>query len=456
MSRIAHLLRRGRDQDGAVIVIVAILLVCFLGAGALATDLSAGRQSEQRAQAGADAGATAGADQIVASNPASTPLATVTTTASNEAVDNGACATCVTVTYPYKGDPTRVFVAVSGTSGATVGGEFGRSTIPVSASAVAVAVDNTSTIVSTTPTVITNLTPTTGDQVTTSSGSTTITSTSTSITHSTNAILFAGDTSCSGGITMSGNSGTSITGETFSNGGLHIDKPSDYNFNGPVYYQSGCPSSGVSGATATAPVSGWPEDFTGDIAAICGTTHLPTANIDIENKSNDHLGTGPMCTTGSITIKGNSGLTGNVTFVGGTIDIEGNSGTRLTSYFQDLLFYQTGSNTMNIINGSDYPGGTIFAPNATVKIDNDSGLGQNAPGGYIEAKDITITGSSGTTIHGAGTGAAATTSTSSTTITQPTSTVITNHTPTTITNTTSTTGLTSVTSTSSSGSALAG
>jgi Putative Flp pilus-assembly TadE/G-like len=382
MSRLTQLLRRDRAEDGAVIVIVAVLLACILGAAALAIDLSSGRQAEQAAQTGADAAAAAGADQISATG--TTPVGPVLSAATSEAVANGACATCVQVTYPYLGDTTKVGVSISGASAGTVGGKFGRSSIPVSASAVAAA-DNTVTV---TPGVV-----------------------STTVTHGSNAIFYAADTSCSGGITMNGDSGTIITGETFSNGGIHLDKPSDYTFNGSVSYNSTCSNPGIPGAHAATPVSGWPEDFTPAAvpeSTICAGTTIQSANITI---SSDRTFNGPICTTGTITITGTSNLSGRVTFVASQITLDGNSGTNITPYYQDLLFYQTGTGQMKIINGSAYPGGTIFVPNGSLLIDGDSNFGENAPPGYIEAQDIVVTSSSGTIIHGKGTGAANTTST---------------------------------------------
>jgi hypothetical protein len=358
----------------------------------------------------------------------------VTTAATNEAVDNGACATCVVVTYPLPGpDYTRVRVSISGASAGTVGGASGRATIPVSASAIAAANDSV------------NTTPSFGDQTITN----TITTTSTSITHGVNAILFAADHSCSGGIKFTGSSNPVITGETFSNGGVSFDSNSSPRSNGAVYYNSACAKpSNVSNTHAAAPVSGWPEDFsTTPLSTICSGTTIQSRNITY---STDTTFNGPVCTTGTITLSGNSHLTGHVTFVASQIILTNSSNANFTPYYQDLLFYQTGSGQMQITGSSGYEGATIFVPNGTLLISGTSHFGQNSPPGYIEAQDITITSTSNTEIKGKGAGAAATTSTT----TGLTTSLSVTQTPTTIINTTPTTITNTVTQTSSLGSSL--
>jgi hypothetical protein len=62
--------RRGQDESGAVLAIVAVTMVAFMAIAALAIDVSSFYQAKRHAQSAADAGALAGA-QDLASSPGS-------------------------------------------------------------------------------------------------------------------------------------------------------------------------------------------------------------------------------------------------------------------------------------------------------------------------------------------------------------------------------------------------
>jgi hypothetical protein len=59
----------------------------------------------------------------------------------------------------------------------------------------------------------------------------------------------------------------------------------------------------------------------------------------------------------------------------------------LTPYANGLLLYQTGT-TQLTVNGNTLSGGTIFAPDATVVLNGNSGSNS----GFVEALDLVVNG----------------------------------------------------------------
>jgi trimeric autotransporter adhesin len=452
MIPVARRLRRGREEGGAVIVIVAVMLVVFLAASAYSIDLAGGRQSETKAQSVADASATAAADVIdpnaTPTDPKSTDSSTVSNTAMSLAIQNGACATCVTVNYPYQNDYTLVQVIVRADSAGTVGGEFSRSSLPVAASAVAAEKNKTVQVVTTGSSTITNSTVGTSTTYSTSTSFQYTTNTSTSVSFASDSALFAMDTSCGSGagLTATGNNNFQIDGATWSNGAISATG-SNINFNGPVTYNSRCSDPGIAKEQRTsATQTTWPQDYT--LTSVC--PHMQSSNITISGEQNTTVN-GIYCTTGNITISGNSNITGTATFVGKSIKVENNSNFDINPAYQDLTLYQTGSGNLLVDINSNWLGGTTFCPNGTVTFQSNSNVNGN---GFVEAKDIVISSNSNVDIAGTGAGGTPSTSTLTSTITNSSSTVITSRTPTTVTNYTPTTSTGVVIQTSSDGSAL--
>ena len=92
--------RRGADESGVVIVLVAVLMVVILGVAALAIDIGSIYKAQRQAQSAADTGALAASQDL----PSSTVAAT--TDGGNYATTNYPGATA-SVTTPYGAPPTR-------------------------------------------------------------------------------------------------------------------------------------------------------------------------------------------------------------------------------------------------------------------------------------------------------------------------------------------------------------
>jgi Putative Flp pilus-assembly TadE/G-like len=380
----------GRDEGGAVIVIVAVLLTAFMAAGALTIDLSAGRQSETKAQSAADASATAAADFIPvnpsASNPTGAALLALTTAATTMATQNGACATCVTVQYPYKGtDYSRVLVSVSGSSPATLGAPSGRSSIPVSASAVAAS--HTSQTVNQTPTssLTTTVTSTVSNFVTQ-----TTTQTVNPGTNQTPSAIFAHDTTCGDNpLTIAGTlsspysaaNNINLLGSLYSNGNIGLYYPgSNGNFGQPISYGPGCAITGSTGGNynggrpvAASTTYPYPLDYSKDTIP-CDFSQ-PTFSVTGTNAT---IAPGIYCATTSITINlgsgGNLTATG-VTFVAPKITISApNCVMSPASDAPDSLEVYDNSPSsspalsINCSSNLSFGGGAIFSPNAPIDI----------------------------------------------------------------------------------------
>jgi trimeric autotransporter adhesin len=416
---------RCRDEGGAVIIIVAVLLTGFMAAGALTIDLSAGRQSETKAQSAADASATAAADFIPvnpsASNPTGAALQALTTAATTMATQNGACPTCVTVQYPYKGtDYSRVLVSVSGSSSGTLGGASGRASIPVSASAVAAA--HTSQTVNQTPTSsVTNSLSTT---VTNSVSSTVTQSTTLTVNPGTNqtpSAIFAHDTTCGDNpltiaSTLSSPYGAAnnvnLQGSIYSNGNIGLYySGSNGNFGDTISYGPRCAITGSTGGNynggqpaAAATTYPYPHDYSQD--TIPCDQSAPTyswSGTDLNIS-----GTGTYCATSSITINlsGNLNATG-VTFVAPKITIAASNCVLSPDPGapSQLEFYNKGtvSQTLSINCSSNlnFGGGSVFSPNAPINITSQNFNNSE----FIEGYQVHIALPSGS-INVAGDGAA--------------------------------------------------
>jgi hypothetical protein len=457
---------RGRDEGGAVIIIVAVLLTAFMAAGALAIDLSAGRQSETKAQSVADASASAAADFIPVNpsvtNPTGAALLAVTTAATTLATQNGACPTCVTVQYPYKGDYSRVLVTVSGSSPATLGARSGRSAIPVSASAVAAA--QTSQTVTETPT--SSVSNSVSASVSNSVSSTVTQSTSVTVNPGTNqtpSAIFAQDTRCGDNpltiaSTLSSPYGAAnnvnLQGSIYSNGNIGLYySGSNGNFGDTISYGPTCAIAGSTGGNynggqpaVAATTYTYPHDYSHD--QITCDQSAPT--FSWSGTDLNISGTGTYCATSSITINltNNLNATG-VTFVAPKITIAASNCVLSPDPGapSQLEIYNKGtvSQTLSINCSSNlnFGGGSVFSPNAPIDITSQNFNNSE----FIEGYQVHIALPSGS-INVAGDGAASgpnsapTTTTTLTPVTNPTTVPVTTMittpvtTPYTLTNTT--------------------
>ena len=243
------------DERGTVIVIVAVMLTLFIILSALAIDLSSGRTNEQRAQSAADAAALAAADAIPTNNTATNPVPTAVTAAATSYAASNMPGSDVSVTMT---SPTSVDVTVSGNSPNAFAGLFTSNNLRVSASASASL--GTSQVVTTGQVTTTGTTVTTGVSSTTSVTSTT--STTAATTTPGNVGIYAADTSCDAGLTVSNtilgtgllsgilsmpSSNVNLSGTTLSNGDLGLSSTNLASNNGTYIYggPNGCSFSGA-------------------------------------------------------------------------------------------------------------------------------------------------------------------------------------------------------------------
>ena len=246
--------RRCREESGAVLVLVAIMIPVFLGLAALSVDLGYFYQQQRKVQSTADSAALAGAQALSTSTAAATSQAkayvianmpnvpqvyTCSTTEPTQPAQPGVCITNPTT--------TQVKVSVWETAASFFGNSFGITSANVAASATAAATAGSNSCV------------TAGINC---------------------SVVFAMDSSCTGtGAVFGGN--TQITGSVQSNGALNVGGGGS-SFGSTIFGSgSGCsvtPSgyagqnnTFTSGPTAQAPRSTWPLDYATDFPA-CTTT----------------------------------------------------------------------------------------------------------------------------------------------------------------------------------------
>jgi Flp pilus assembly protein TadG len=334
--------RRARHEDGVVLVIVALLMVVFMASAALAIDVGSFYQAQRQAQSAADAGALAAAQDL--------PSSTVAAVAGTSYATTNFPGSTVTVSTPYNGSSQRVKVTVNATTPSFFGQFLGVTKADVSASAVA--------------------------------GGTGATA---------KAAIFAHDSTCSGaGVALNGNAMT-IDGAIISNGSLSDsgNPSSGYGpatYGGPNHcsYTDNGKGSFSSGPTATTTLNPYPDDF---------RDHPPTCTFSgasfTWSSNNATIPSGVYCATGAITLSGNHLSGTDVTFIAASIVVSGQNPTYTAPSDTNLLFWVTGTTTLDITSNSITVGGTIFAPTASVVFDGNAG-----GTAFIEANDVTINGNS--------------------------------------------------------------
>lgn len=231
--------RRTADESGVALVLVAIMMVSFLGLAALAIDIGSYYQAQRQAQSAADAGALAASQNLPSNTTSAMSVGTTYATTNYPG-------STVTVSTPYGGVSTKVKVTVNASTPSFFGRIFGITSQHVTASAVA----------QETPGVSSCSTP-----------------------GSACYAIFAMDTSCTSPPVVFGG-GTHVTGGVWTNGSLNVGGGGS-SF-GPTYYGngSGCSVSPsgyqsqsntfTSGPTASAPVTTWPIDYSTDFPACSG------------------------------------------------------------------------------------------------------------------------------------------------------------------------------------------
>jgi Flp pilus assembly protein TadG len=354
LERLAH---RGEDERGAVLVIVAGLLVVFMALAALAIDIGSFDQAQRQAQAAADAGALA-ASQDLPNNTAGAPGDGTT-----YALLNYPGAT-VTVTTPYNNITGRVYVKVSASTPSFFGQFLGLTHADVSASAVASGYG----------------------------------------TKRQGAVFAYADGGVCGdqGIYLNGNNMT-ISGGVQSNGSLTLGPQSGggslpsaaYGIGPPACSHPPSGSPFGTGMPVAATPTPFPLDYRNGPTPTCTVTL--SGDVSLATVASNTV----YCdTTGTISITAGNQTATNVTFYAYGINVPATSNhlsisaPQLTATTYGLLFWQTGPSPASATTGQLSIGsnnstlnGTMFAPNATLIFQG------NASGtGFIEANSVDIEG----------------------------------------------------------------
>jgi Flp pilus assembly protein TadG len=383
-----------RDQRGAIIVLVAVSMVAFLGMLAMALDLAGWYQTQRHAQVTADSVALAFANDMASGDTTSG----ATTLAIAYASDNGLAITSSNIFANTPGSG-QVTVTVPTTAPSYFAHILGFGAQNVSSTAVASWL--------------------TGSTACTTPGNTCY-------------AIFASDTSCGDGSSTAGisfnGSGDTITGGVHSNGSIYLQGGGNQNL-GPTTYGtgSGCTASDsgggggntyASGPTAQAPITTWPDNYSTILTACGGTGQVactgPGAtpayctqaqasfdfNSDTLATNNVYCaygtGTPSNPTTWNGSIKFEYGALGSAstpilgTWIAGTINVDHKSylapQTTTPAY---PLFYAVGSGTCSVCMtaSSSQVSGAIFAPNGTIEF---NGAGSTA--NFLESKDVNLVG----------------------------------------------------------------
>jgi Putative Flp pilus-assembly TadE/G-like len=352
---------RKKHERGAVAVVVAVSLVALLGMAALAIDLSSFYQAQRQAQSAADSAALAAAQDLPSASSADGNATTY-------GLENDPGST-VAATTPYSSSSNEIMVKVTKTSPTFFGQIFGIPSETVSASAVAG--------------------PSSGAGY---------------------DAIFASDTSCTGTANATGvaitSSTVSINGGVESDGYLSVTGGSDAlgatTYGGPNSCAKNVTGSGdtfTSGPTANNTTIPWPFDYTsyGTNTSNCTSTYSGTGTLTLP-ASGTTIAPGVYCApNGTISISAANVTGTGVTLIANAFSLTG-SPLSLTpaAGANGLLIYQSGSAELDLKSSGLLQGGTVFAPNAFVR---ESGSGIDS--GFIEAKDVRISGS-GFTFTGTG------------------------------------------------------
>jgi Flp pilus assembly protein TadG len=391
--------QRGRNEEGAVLVLVAICMVFMLGMAGLAIDVGSWYQTQRQAQSAADAAALAGAQDLPGSP------ATATTDAQSYGNKNMGCTSCTTVTTPYQSSASQIQATVTAQGAIWFARILGIGSPTITAVAAAKAAPGRASC------------PTPGSGC---------------------YAVFAMDSSCSGSAVTFGG-GTHITGGVNSNGSLNVGGggstfgPTTYGNGsgctvGPSGYQQQN-NTFTSGPTSQAPSATWPIDYSADFPACTGAactgpsgtpsfcTQATTAASETLQTFNPinltsgniycDVGTGtpgtPTTWNGAITANGGTVkatfVAGSVTFGGGTTasscgyTSSGYSSTGVSTGVPTPattnypVVYALGSGTaINNGGGGGTFSGDMFAPNGTIY------MGGGTSTTFLEGKDVSIPG----------------------------------------------------------------
>lgn len=205
--------------------------------------------------------------------------------------------------------------------------------------------------------------------------------------------IFVGDSTCDGsGFKLNGENAT-VTGGLHSNGDFQVDG-SGSTFEHGSTYGSPCTNAvsggndfgGSSTPTVDPTIYPWPNNWTPSDF----TCTYSGGDFKFENDGMT-IPTGVYCASGKFEVTGKN-ITGSITVLAEDIIVNNESITLEPApdppyNSNDVLFYTTGSNEM-ILDGKWFTfEGTLYAPNANVKI---NGEGTTSPRGSIQALQVEI------------------------------------------------------------------
>jgi Flp pilus assembly protein TadG len=365
--------RHAGDESGQAIVIVALLLAVLLGGAALSIDVGSLHASRDTLQQVAEVAAIRGSEDLP-SSPDSAKTDALAVVTQNLA---GTRLSHFSVAYDtsYLGNGNQLQVTITATVSNSFAGVIGISTSTVSASAAA--------------------------KHTLASGGNPY-------------ALFAGNTVCSGGVSVDKNNGN-INGFVHSNGSVTV---SGNNTAIPaVSYQQGCSgptSSQIGGGTVTTTMFSlpYPQTFgfpTTVQSSCCSQFSIcsghTSAVVTIASASS-----GVYCATSSITIADGTDTTasGGVTLIAPVINFPNTSGVghavTLTPYYPtagdptSLLMYVTSAMPVAVQSNKTSLTGTLYLPSSDIEFSKNN----DTLTGFLEARDITIDKNSIDVITGKG------------------------------------------------------
>ena len=422
-----RLARRAGEEDGVVLVLVALLMVVILASCALAIDVGSFYTSQRHAQSAADAAALAAAQDYAQGTTDSTTLGQDITTFVHDNYPDG---NAIAWTASYGGVAGRFRVEVAGDSPAFFGKALGVTSAKVDASAVAGASGNAGS------SVVFAKDTNCGDPGVTINGNSLFTGN----VHSNGSLTNGATSTTIGAASYGGPNGCAFTnnGHSSTIGGPTNDPnnepwPYDYstqpfppvpacttgpsapNFNQPSFTWTSTMPTGTYCATGDITINGTGIDLSGDTFISTGGKILIQGTQVSGNASFYANGTDGSITlaqnnstingifestgkNGVIAVNGNS-ISGSATMIATALQFNSNS-TQIAPYPGEngLVAYQTGTQPLTI-NGNGYlDGGTIFAPNAPI-VFNSNGAGTIS--GFMEAQDVTINANN-LTINGTG------------------------------------------------------
>ena len=361
------LIKTTKNEDGQVLVLMALFLVFLIGFVALVLDVGVVSLTKANLQNAADSAALAGAYDLPDTSIASS-------TAMYFAGLNGDGATETTVVSPYNGDPTKIQVTCKSTVAYTFASVFGFTTTDVTALAVAQKISGLGS----------------SFNYAVFSGSLTD-----SLTNNGSGMYIGGSAHANYKLTIHGSNQT-ITGSaeavskfTFNGSGLEIDgtcQASTITTNGSSIYIG-------TRITSPAPVIDMP-DFSEILQAEAAAAGQVYNGNKLYNGSSVSVDS-PIYVNGNLTINGSNFEGKGIVLVSGDITFNG-SNLKSTSDSSVCFYSANGDIT---INGSGaLLEGIVYAPNGTITM---NGSNQTINGRVI-GNEITFNGSGISVVSGEG------------------------------------------------------